>query len=157
MSGRSFSAWSSLWSRSGSALTKNTQDLDHRRKPWVFNQASSSTVRRIYSFRVDFGTGPDRASAPPCPSRRRALAHPPAAAKITPGNMTSEKPGKNSQASGASMFTDGMFSELMHFFRSPKPQRKLAPPRVPNPRLAVAVLMVEAAMQDERFCERERA
>jgi len=52
-----------------------------------------------------------------------------------------------------------MFSELMRFFQSAKPQRKapVAPPRVPNPRLAVAVLMVEAALQDERFCERERS
>jgi len=50
-----------------------------------------------------------------------------------------------------------MFKELMRFFQSPKPQRKSPPPRVPNPRLAVAVLMVEAALQDERFCERERA
>jgi uncharacterized tellurite resistance protein B-like protein len=50
-----------------------------------------------------------------------------------------------------------MFHELMRFFQSAKPQRKAPPPRVPNPRLAVAVLMVEAALQDERFCERERA
>jgi len=27
---------------------------------------------------------------------------------------------------------------------------------VPDPRLSVAVLMVEAALQDEHFCERER-
>lgn len=50
-----------------------------------------------------------------------------------------------------------MFNELMRFFRAPKPERKAPPPRIPNPRLAVAVLMVEAALQDERFCERERA
>jgi uncharacterized tellurite resistance protein B-like protein len=59
---------------------------------------------------------------------------------------------------GPRMFKDGMFNDLMRFFQSVKPHRKapVPPPRVPNPRLAVAVLMVEAALQDERFCERER-
>ncbi len=55
-----------------------------------------------------------------------------------------------------------MFDELMHFIQSAKerisPHRRPPPPppHVPNPRLSVAVLMVEAALQDEHFCERER-
>ena len=52
-----------------------------------------------------------------------------------------------------------MFDSLMRIFQSAKPRRmpERPPPREPNPRLSVAVLMVEAAMQDEHFCERERA
>lgn len=60
-----------------------------------------------------------------------------------------------------------MFDELISLFQSArqsawqalKPPHKpppAPPPHVPNPRLAVAVLMVEAALQDEHFCERER-
>src|SRR6266404_6132549 len=50
-----------------------------------------------------------------------------------------------------------MFDELMRFFQSAKPRRRPEPPpHVPNPRLSVAVLMVEAALQDEHFCDRER-
>lgn len=59
-----------------------------------------------------------------------------------------------------------MFHELMHFIRSDrfplakfhaaKPAPEAPPPHVPNLRLSVAVLMVEAALQDEHFCERER-
>ena len=48
-----------------------------------------------------------------------------------------------------------MFDALMRVFQPSKPKRP--PPRQPNPRLAVAVLMVEAALQDQHFCERERA
>jgi len=52
-----------------------------------------------------------------------------------------------------------MFDALMRIFQSTKPRRLPAapPPRQPNPRLSVAVLMVEAALQDELFCQRERA
>ena len=52
-----------------------------------------------------------------------------------------------------------MFDALMHIFQSAKPRRmpERPPPREPNPRLSVAVLMVEAALQDEHFCQRERA
>jgi uncharacterized tellurite resistance protein B-like protein len=52
-----------------------------------------------------------------------------------------------------------MFDSLMRIFQSAKPRRmpERPPPRQPNPRLSVAVLMVEAALQDEHFCERERA
>jgi uncharacterized tellurite resistance protein B-like protein len=56
-----------------------------------------------------------------------------------------------------------MFDSLMHIFQSAKrqymPQRmpERPPPRQPNPRLSVAVLMVESALQDEFFCPRERA
>ena len=52
-----------------------------------------------------------------------------------------------------------MFHALMRVFQSAKPRRmQAAPPqRQPNPRLSAAVLMVEAALQDEHFCERERA
>jgi uncharacterized tellurite resistance protein B-like protein len=52
-----------------------------------------------------------------------------------------------------------MFDALMRVFQSAKPQHipRRPPPREPNPRLSVAVLMVEAAVQDEIFCERERA
>lgn len=57
-----------------------------------------------------------------------------------------------------------MFNELMGFFQSDRfhsirflsPRRETPPPHIPNPRLSVAVLMVEAALQDEHFCERER-
>ena len=51
-----------------------------------------------------------------------------------------------------------MFDALLRIFQSTKPRRMPAapPPRQPNPRLSVAVLMVEAALQDEHFCERER-
>ena len=52
-----------------------------------------------------------------------------------------------------------MFDALMRVFQSAKPRRlpERLPQREPNPRLAAAVLMVEAALQDEHFCERERA
>ena len=52
-----------------------------------------------------------------------------------------------------------MFDALMRIFQSVRPKRTpQVPPRPdPNPRLSVAVLMVEAAVQDEHFCERERA
>jgi uncharacterized tellurite resistance protein B-like protein len=52
-----------------------------------------------------------------------------------------------------------MFDALMRIFQTAKPQKMQAapPPREPNPRLSVAVLMVEAAVQDEIFCARERA
>jgi uncharacterized tellurite resistance protein B-like protein len=52
-----------------------------------------------------------------------------------------------------------MFDALMRVFQTAKPQRmpERPPPREPNPRLSVAVLMVEAAVQDELFCEREHA
>ena len=52
-----------------------------------------------------------------------------------------------------------MFDALMRVFQSAKPRRmpERSPQREPNPRLSVAVLMVEAALQDEHFCERERA
>src|SRR5262245_4700039 len=52
-----------------------------------------------------------------------------------------------------------MFDALMRVFQSHKPRRlpEPAPQRQSNPRLSVAVLMVEAAIQDEHFCERERA
>ena len=59
-----------------------------------------------------------------------------------------------------------MFHDLMRFLQSDRfhasrflaPRRKpqSPPPHVPDPRLSVAVLMVEAALQDEHFCERER-
>jgi uncharacterized tellurite resistance protein B-like protein len=58
-----------------------------------------------------------------------------------------------------------MFHDLMRFLQSDRfaasrflaPRRKpQTPPHVPDPRLSVAVLMVEAALQDEHFCERER-
>ena len=59
-----------------------------------------------------------------------------------------------------------MFHDLMRFLQSERfhasrflaPRRKMQkpPPHVPDPRLSVAVLMVEAALQDEHFCERER-
>jgi len=49
-----------------------------------------------------------------------------------------------------------MFDSLMRIFQSAKPRHAAPPPREPNPRLSVAVLMVEAALQDEHFCERER-
>ena len=52
-----------------------------------------------------------------------------------------------------------MFDALMRVFQSVRPKRtpQLPPKPDPNPRLSVAVLMVEAAVQDEHFCERERA
>jgi uncharacterized tellurite resistance protein B-like protein len=52
-----------------------------------------------------------------------------------------------------------MFDALMRIFQSARPRRtpQLPPKPDPNPRLSVAVLMVEAAVQDEHFCERERA
>lgn len=59
-----------------------------------------------------------------------------------------------------------MFHELMRFIRSEqfplarfhaaKPKTEGPRPPVPNLRLSVAILMVEAALQDEHFCERER-
>ena len=51
-----------------------------------------------------------------------------------------------------------MFDALMRIFQSVRPKRtpQLPPKPDPNPRLSVAVLMVEAAVQDEHFCERER-
>ena len=60
-----------------------------------------------------------------------------------------------------------MFHDLLRFiqshsfqsarFLSPRHNAPQAPPpHVPDPRLSVAVLMVEAALQDEHFCERER-
>src|ERR1044071_9119782 len=57
-----------------------------------------------------------------------------------------------------------MFHDLMRFLQSDRfhasrflaPRRKSPPPHVPDPRLSVAVLMVEAALQDEHFCARER-
>jgi uncharacterized tellurite resistance protein B-like protein len=59
-----------------------------------------------------------------------------------------------------------MFQDLMRFLQSDRfhasrflgPRRKALsmPPHVADPRLSVAVLMVEAALQDEHFCERER-
>ncbi|HET7084672.1 MAG TPA: TerB family tellurite resistance protein [Rhizomicrobium sp.] len=59
-----------------------------------------------------------------------------------------------------------MFHDLLRFiesgkfrlakFHSGKPKPQSPPPHVPNLRLSVAVLMVEAALQDEHFCERER-
>jgi len=52
-----------------------------------------------------------------------------------------------------------MFDALMRVFQSAKPRRmpERSPQRESNPRLSAAVLMVEAAIQDEHFCERERA
>ena len=59
-----------------------------------------------------------------------------------------------------------MFHDLLRFIQShgfqsarflaPRRQPQTPPPHVPDPRLSVAVLMVEAALQDEHFCERER-
>ena len=59
-----------------------------------------------------------------------------------------------------------MFHDLMRFLQSdrfaasrflaPRHKPHTPPPHVPDPRLSVAVLMVEAALQDEHFCERER-
>jgi uncharacterized tellurite resistance protein B-like protein len=52
-----------------------------------------------------------------------------------------------------------MFDALMRVFHPAKPRHmpEPSPKRQPNPRLSAAVLMVEAALQDEHFCERERA
>ncbi|HKY18765.1 MAG TPA: TerB family tellurite resistance protein [Rhizomicrobium sp.] len=44
-----------------------------------------------------------------------------------------------------------MFSQLMSLLQSP------TPPRAPHPRLSVAVLMLEAARQDDKFDASERA
>ena len=44
-----------------------------------------------------------------------------------------------------------MFDQLMRLFQAPAPQRQ------PDLRLSVAVLLVEAARQDDRFEPRERA
>jgi len=59
-----------------------------------------------------------------------------------------------------------MFHDLLRFIKShnfqsarflaPRRQPPSPPAHVPDPRLSVAVLMVEAALQDEHFCERER-
>jgi uncharacterized tellurite resistance protein B-like protein len=59
-----------------------------------------------------------------------------------------------------------MFHELMRFiqsdkfplarFHAAKRKPEPLPPHVPDLRLSVAVLMVEAALQDEHFCDRER-
>jgi len=50
-----------------------------------------------------------------------------------------------------------MFHSLMRIFHPAKPRRERSPQHESNPRLSAAVLMVEAALQDEHFCERERA
>jgi uncharacterized tellurite resistance protein B-like protein len=50
-----------------------------------------------------------------------------------------------------------MFDSLMRIFHPAKPRRERPPQHESNPRLSAAVLMVEAALQDELFCQRERA
>src|SRR5262249_30059623 len=59
-----------------------------------------------------------------------------------------------------------MFHDLLRFIQShgfhsgrflaPRRNPQSPPPHIPDPRLSAAVLMVEAALQDEHFCERER-
>src|SRR4249919_3353242 len=60
---------------------------------------------------------------------------------------------------GTSMFHDLLRFIQSHGFQSSRflaPRRQSPPAHVPDPRMSVAVLMVEAALQDEHFCERER-